>query len=282
MVHPVRLHAVNKYRQLISAANPGLILILVDQSLSMNQAFGPETRASEAAAAVNRVIYEIQQASQAGQRIRDRCYVGVVGYGATVKGLVGGMISQVASSAKEYRPVRRKVSDGDGGLTEIDWSMPVWVDPFAKNGTPMDEAFDLAHKLVSAWVKNHPDCFPPVVINITDGMPNDLQNGGDGSRTRAAARRLLGLHTSDGDVLLFNAHICDGQLGEIVLPTHVPEAADVYAQFLFDISSRIPDPLLDTARNVGFDTRAGARGFVFDARPETLVRLLTFGSKPMT
>jgi hypothetical protein len=280
MSHLIK-HSRDEYRQLISAANPGLILILVDQSSSMNGDYGKGTKASAAADAVNMVIYDIQKASQAGRRISDRCYLGVIGYGATVEGLMGGMISQVASTHKEIRRTRRTVSDGAGGVMEVDWSTPIWIYPRGENGTPMDEAFVLAHRAVSGWIREHPNCFPPVVINITDGVPNDMQNGGGGAKTRAAARSLLDLRTTDGGVLLFNAHISDTDQGELLMPGHLPIYADEYARFLMEISSTIPAPLLQKAQNAGFDAHPGARGLVFNARPETLVQLLTFGSTPM-
>lgn len=275
--------ALSQYRQLISSANPGLILILVDQSESMKERYGSqnESKAAVAASAVNRVIYEIQQASQSGQRIRDRCFVGVIGYGEEVKPVVGGMISVVAESPREVRLIKRQVSDGKGGLSEIDLHMPIWVQEAAANGTPMAEAFDTAADLIEDWIGGHPSSFPPVVINITDGMPNDLQQGGDGSETRAAVHRLMQLETSDGPTLLFNAHISSDDSEELIVPATLPPSADQFAQFLFNLSSLIPPQLAATAGNAGFKPQSGSRGFAYNAKPETLIRLLTFGSASM-
>jgi hypothetical protein len=275
--------ALSQYRQLISSANPGLILILVDQSESMKERYGAknESKAAVAASAVNQVIYEIQQASQSGQRIRDRCFVGVVGYGEEVKPVVGGMISVVAESPREVRVVKRDVSDGKGGLSEIDLHMPIWVQEAAANGTPMAEAFDTAADLIEDWIGGHPNSFPPVVINITDGMPNDLQQGGDGSATRAAVQRLMQLETSDGPTLLFNAHISSDDAAELIVPATLPASADQFAQFLFSLSSLIPRQLAASAVNAGFNPQSGSRAFAYNAKPETLIRLITFGSASM-
>jgi hypothetical protein len=273
--------ATSHYRQLISTATPGLILVLVDQSESMKEQYGGRSKASTAASAVNRVIYEIQQASQSGGRIKDRCFVGVIGYGKKVEGIVGGLISTVAEQPLEIRLEKRKVADGQGGFTEIDWRMPIWVEERAENGTPMDEAFDTAGDLIEDWIGGHGNSFPPVVVNITDGVPNDMQQGGNGEGTRAAAKRLLDLETADGPVLLFNAHISSDDRGEVVLPATLPPSADQFSRFLFELSSPIPPQLMATASNAGLNPKPGSRGFAYNAKPETLIKLLTFGSASM-
>ena len=263
------------YAKKIGTDNPGVIVILLDQSASMAVA-APDGRpkSEHAALAVNRVIYEIQEASQAGASIKPRCLVGVVGYGPEVGPVASGMINDLAASPRRWDTLRRKESDGAGGLVEVEFKMPVWVDPVAANGTPMAEAFAEAHRvLATGWLPGHPDSFPPIVINITDGEPNDP------AAAAAEARRLMSLATSDGPVLLFNVHVSsNGRAGETALPSSGDGLADAYARFLFDISSPLPDALVAEAEKVGFAPRPGARGFVFNASPESLVKLLTFGS----
>ena len=50
------------------------------------------------------------------------------------------------------------------------------------------------------------------------------------------------------------------------------------ANFLFDISTALPETLANRAKDVGFNVQSGSRGFVFNADAETLVRILNFGS----
>ncbi|HEY0021745.1 MAG TPA: vWA domain-containing protein [Longimicrobium sp.] len=265
------------YTQKIGANNPGVILLLVDQSGSMSDDFqGHGPKSAAAALAVNRVIYEIQEASQAGEYIKDRCMVGVIGYGARVVPIAAGMISELAAQPKRVEQLQKKIGDGAGGLVEIQIEMPVWVDPVSENGTPMAEAFGVAHDLLlKSWIPAHPDSFPPVVINITDGEPNDMD------AARAQARRLMQLRTSDGNLLLFNAHISSKHSVEARLPHSPTQLPDKYANFLFDISSPLPDTLMGEAEKVGFSPQTGARAYVFNAGPETLIKLLTFGSSAM-
>jgi hypothetical protein len=263
-----------QYRQKINVANPGVILILVDQSQSMSDGFqGLATKAAQAALAVNRTVYEIQEASQAGAKIKDRCMVGIIGYGNGVVPIASGMISSLAASPRRVDVIKRKISDGAGGLIDVDFNMPVWVDPVAENGTPMAEAFDRARRLLEdSWIPNRRDSFPPIVLNITDGEPNDID------QAREAARRLMNTATNDGNTLLFNAHISGKKAVEVLLPSSETEVPDAFARFLFEISSVLPEPLLSEARKFDFAPKDGARAFVFNAEPQTLIKLLSFGS----
>lgn len=263
------------YAKKIGTDNPGVIVLLIDQSASMADAASDgKPKAEHAALAVNRVIYEIQEASQAGASIKPRCMVGIVGYGADVGAVASGMINDLAANPKRVEKLKRKEPDGAGGLVEVEFNMPIWVDPVADNGTPMAEAFAEAHRVLSnGWLPSHPDSFPPIVINITDGEPND------DAAAAAEARRLMSLQTSDGGVLLFNVHVsANGKAGETALPSSDAGLADAYARFLFDISSPLPDALVAEAEKVGFAPQPGARGFIFNATPESLIKLLTFGS----
>lgn len=263
------------YQKKIGTDNPGVIVLLIDQSASMSDAASDgKSKAEHAALAVNRVIYELQEASQQGAITKPRCMVGIVGYGAQVGAVASGMIDELAANPKRVDKLKRKESDGAGGLVEVDFNMPVWVDPVADSSTPMAEAFKEAIRVLSnGWMPSHPDSFPPIVINITDGEPDDP------AAAEAEAVRLMDLQTSDGNVLLFNVHVSAARHGgETALPSSRAGLADEYARFLFDISSPLPDALLAEAEKVGFAPEAGARGFIFNASPESLIKLLTFGS----
>ena len=61
-----------------------------------------------------------------------------------------------------------------------------------------------AKEYLKAFLGVQANCYPPLVINITDGHPTD----GD---PREAAKELRELASRDGKVLMFNAHISDKQ-----------------------------------------------------------------------
>lgn len=261
------------YQEQLSRAKPGLIIIMIDQSGSMSDSYANSTKAKFAALAVNRVIEEIILSCSSGSAIKDRCYVAVVGYGARVDILFLEKVSDLAENT-DTETLKKKVSDGAGGLVEVDEMIRVFVKPTASGGTPMAEGFQEAYKGVEKFVANNPNSFPPIVINITDGEPNSFDTA------TTEAKKLAQLQTTDGNVIIMNAHISTVSAGKIELPSsNSGFSVDKFANFLFDISSVLPDTLAESAKNAGFNVQPGARGFVFNADAETLIKLLNFGSQ---
>jgi hypothetical protein len=275
------------YNQEISRANPGYLVILIDQSFSMCYPYGSAgTKAKECATAVNRVLRETVLACTDGEDIKNSCDISVLGYGkvnnAAANAFSGNLASKPVVSVKELTEnclrvenIKRKVSDGAGGLVEIDDQFPIWIEPAAVGETPMTEAFSMASELVSNWIEEHKSSFPPVVINITDGEANSLASA------KAAAEQLSHLETEDGKTLLLNAHISGGSELEVILPSSSEQLpkGDNYAQFLFDISSELPPPMLERAAASGLTPAAYSKGFVYKAKLETMIQLLEIGTK---
>jgi hypothetical protein len=264
------------YSKMLSRLEPGLIVILLDQSGSMSDPFqGGKSKAEFAALAVNKIISEIIELCTSGTVIKDRCTLAVVGYGnPDAKLLFIKKVSELAKNTKTMT-LKKKISDGAGGLVEIDEILRVFVDPIASSGTPMAEAFQQAYMGVEKFIVKHPDSFPPIVINITDGEPN----GNDFNKATTEAKKIAQLGTTDGKVIVMNAHIANASAGKIELPnSNAGFAGNKFAEFLYDISTVLPAPLAAQAKVAGFNVLAGAKGFVFNADAETLIKLLVFGT----
>ncbi len=260
------------YQEQLSSSKPGLIIIMLDQSGSMSDRYAGSTKANFAALAVNRVIAEIITACTIGDEIRDRCYVAVIGYSGSVDVMFLDKVSDLANNPNTTT-VKKQVSDGAGGLVTVDEIVRVFVNDKACGGTAMTEAFQQAYKGADKFISNNPSSFPPIVINITDGEPNDINTAA------TEANKLAQLKTSDGNVIVMNAHISTASAGKIELPSNnAGFSGNQFANFLFDISTVLPDTLANRAKEVGFNVESGFRGFVFNADAETLIRILNFGS----
>jgi hypothetical protein len=274
------------YSKLISTAEPGCVLLLIDQSSSMSDPFGGvpgSSKAEECAKAVNRVIREVVISCSSGETIKPRCYVGVIGYGGSgTRSIFGGALAgrqlvrvdEVGAAPLGVRSIQQKVPDGAGGLVEQTVPFPYWIGATADGGTPMQDAFSMARTTLQTWISEHGSSFPPVVINVTDGEPNEAESA------RAQAHALLELRTGDGPVLLLNAHISTVAGRPICLPGSEQGLPDQFAKFLFGLSSVLPDSLRASARAQGFVVETGSRGFLYNADAEALIRLLAFGSNP--
>jgi hypothetical protein len=275
--------AAMPYTAEISRTNPTCFLFLVDQSSSMMEPFGGQgdKKKSEGVAdALNRLLQNLVLKCAKSEGIRDYFYVGIIGYGGKVgSGLGGNLAGQtlVPVSAIAANPLRveqrtRKVDDGAGGLIEQKFKFPVWFEATTAGRTPMCGALALAKQYLEMFLGRFPKCYPPLVVNITDGMSTD----GD---PLEAAKAVQALQTPDGNTLLFNAHISAHQARPVEFPATEDVLPDNFARLLFRMSSQLPPRLLDAARAEGFTGMPGTRGFVFNADLVSVIRFLDIGTR---
>jgi hypothetical protein len=182
-------------------------------------------------------------------------------------------VSDIANQPARIEERTKKVDDGAGGLVDQTIKFPIWFDAVASGGTPMCAALSRAQGLLSSWLAQHPECFPPIVINITDGESTD----GDPSDIATSVRDLS---SSDGNVLLFNLHLSSSRATPIEFPDNEAGLPDQYAQLLFRLSSALPDYMRSIAQQEGFTASEGTRGFVFNADIVSVIRFLDIGTRP--
>ncbi|GIK72545.1 MAG: hypothetical protein BroJett021_15330 [Chloroflexota bacterium] len=273
------------YQAEISRSNPSCFLFLIDQSGSMEDPFaGGESSRRKAdllADAINRLLQNLVIKCAKEEGIRDYFHVGVIGYGARVGPALGGQlagrelvpISDIGNLPARIEERKKKVEDGAGGLVEQTIRFPIWFDPVYHGATPMCQALTLAHDILARWLPQHPDSFPPIVINITDGEATD----GDPS-TAADALRSLG--ASDGNVLLFNVHLSSKGARPIEFPASADQLPDQHAQLMFELSSPLTPYMRTVAQQEGYTVAEGSRGFVFNADMISVIKFLDIGTRP--
>ncbi len=273
------------YTAEISRTNPSCFLFLIDRSGSMEDAFGTgstqRTKADGVADAINRLLQNLVIKCAKSEGVRDYYHAGVIGYGSSVdlafSGALSGRelvpISEIADHPARIEERTKKVDDGAGGLVDETVKFPVWFDASARGGTPMCAALKRAATILEGWMADHPDCFPPIVINITDGESTD----GDPTE---AAESIRHIESSDGPVLLFNVHISSHAGTPIEFPDSDLHLPDDYAKLLFRTSSMLPRYMQSAANQEGYEVSDGARGFVFNADMVSVIRFLDIGTRP--
>ena len=271
------------YTAEISRTNPTCFLFLVDQSSSMLEPFGgnpDKSKADGLADAINRLFQNLILKCAKSEGIRDYFHIGVISYGGKIlPGLSGKLsgkplvpISELADNPIRVEERKRWADDGAGGVFEQTFKFPVWFEPRPTGRTPMCEAIQLAQTYMEIFVAQHPTAYPPMVINITDGMPTD-------GNPLEAAKELRTLATNDGNVLLFNAHLSEKKLHPIEFPANEDGFPDDFARLLFRMSSVLPPKLLEAALADGHKVKDGSRGFVFNADLVSIIRFLDLGTK---
>jgi hypothetical protein len=237
------------------------------------------TKAHVVADALNRLLAELTVKCGKDEGVRDYFHVGVIGYGASVGPALGGAlsgqqlvpISHIADAPSRLEERQKRVPDGAGGLVEQSVTFPIWVDPVANGTTPMCEALRQASEIVRGFVGERPGCFPPVVLNLTDGEPTD----GD---PQEAAAALTSAASNDGNVLLFNLHVSSDGARTVSFPSSV-DGLGPHAARLFGISSVLPEHMRMAAAEQGFQTNSATRGFVYNADVTMLIQFLDIGTQ---
>lgn len=273
------------YTAEISRQNPSCFLFLIDQSGSMaDQLSGQGRSKAEAVAdAIHRLLSNLVIKCAKSEGIRNYYHVGAIGYGKTVGSAFSGKladrelipISEIANNPARIEVRTRKIDDGAGGLVNQVVKFPVWLDPIAVGGTPMRETFEKAHHIITQWLRQHPHCFPPTIIHITDGESTD----GD---PKEEMMKLTNLSSSDGRVLLFNLHISSlSHARTLEFPNHSEGLPDQYAQMLFETASPLTQFMISIASNeYGLKVSQQARGFVLNGDLSLIITALDIGTRP--
>ncbi|MGH7950918.1 MAG: VWA domain-containing protein [Limisphaerales bacterium] len=271
------------YTAEISRGNPTCFVFLIDQSSSMNAPFGAgegnQKKSEGVATAMNRLLGNIVDTCSKSEGIRDWFHVAVIGYGGKVgSAFLGALenrslvpISQIADSPIVEERNKERVDD-TGEIVKEKVKFRIWIKATSTGGTPMCQALGEAQILVKGWLDQHPKCFPPIIINITDGESTD----GDPTTVAEEIRRLK---SDDGEVLLFNIHLSDKKAATIEYPSSEAGLADQFAQQLFRMSSVLPDSMLNLAKEKGMNVSTGSRGFVFNADMVSVIKFLNTGTQ---
>lgn len=271
------------YSAQISRTNPACLLFLIDQSGSMaNQIPGSKAQAkAEAVAdAINRLLQNVVLRSAKADGIRDYFHVGVIGYGNGIKAGLGGKIpfeilipiSRLGDYPLRVETRTNLTLDGAGSIVEKKVKYPIWYEPEANGKTPMREALAAAGLAIKEFIDKFPSSFPPIVLNLTDGMSSD-------GNPQENARLIRSLSTTDGATLLFNLLISS----ELALADYFPASEDGFinncSRLLFRMSSELPPKMWEAAKAEGHDIKPKARGVVINADPTAIVRFLDIGTR---
>ena len=244
-----------------------------------------KSKASNVADTINRFLQNLVIKCSKSEGVRDYFYVGMIGYGQDNKvitafeGDLRGKelvpISEIALHPLEIEEREQKVDDGNGGTVMQRIKFPIWLNPIADGSTPMNEAFGLVNKIITNWLSQNPNSFPPVIIHITDGESTD----GDPS---SAMTSLMNQVSNDGNTLLFNLHLSSGgHPTPILFPGNSEGLPDQYAKLLYQNSSPLTPNMLAVAKEeYGMGSLNNARGFVFNGDMTSIIAALDIGTRP--
>lgn len=159
-----------------------------------------------------------------------------------------------------------------------------FISPKASGTTPMAEAFALASSVVDDWINKTNvskangkirGVPAPIVVNITDGDPNDM------TTAEQKAKELMSKKTDGGNVVLLNLHLSEGSR-DVTKQFPVNESDldnNDRSKFLFGISSQLDENMVKVAWSKGLETaKIGSRGLMVNASGADISKFIAFGS----
>jgi len=248
-----------------------------------------------AATAINEVLYDLSlRACMKDDSVIDRVHLGIFAYGDervewALPGLPEGKGWVAADDWVPNFSRIEKVDVGEDGGRVIQREIPIWVEAQADGSTPMCTAFGMAAEVVGRHIQDYPDSFPPIVINITDGMPTDTSAplpqtydedwAPDWGDVERAAGEITSQGCDDGRTLLLNIHITPNKSdGSLLFPERVPPGSHESIRGMMSISSVLPANMVLEGRRNGHDLSEGAKGLIMNADRTMLSQFLRIGT----
>jgi hypothetical protein len=290
------------YSQTLSRQYPGLFVILLDQSESMIQEdANGMSKAKIVTTYVNIIIQkmiEIAQVDEFAGRRKNYAYVSILGYNDNVYPLLTSP-TPMSLPDLDDKPLgiianEKLIPDASGKIAKrVKEKIRVWVKPHASGQTDMTLAFEEAERVIRDWLDTPPEaieqapdgqtqkprseCFPPILINITDAKHNGPRDPSD------VINRISQMGTDYGQVLIYNCHFTHENAKPCFFPATLNElqqyTSERQAGRMFEMSSKLPNILTDKAEKYWRrPIPQGSRCFIYNADPDVLLRFLQWGT----
>ena len=288
---PQQLQTKNAYTARVDREHPTAFIFLIDQSVSMRRLTtfnGEDMTLSEAVARiVNSQVNELVERCVKSNETRHYFDIAMIGYGEEAYSAWNGALEGrdfVTPEEIRDNPFLKKMVKEEvrtrKGVTVKEVEKKQWMTAHHDGSwTRMDKAFKRAEGLLDTWMRQHhdKDCYPPTIINITDGEYNGVTH----DAMLQLANQLKSMFTNDGNVLLFNIHIVPNHAEAVVFPATVGELnGDGYGERLFNLSSLLPLNYNDQMRTIFGDKQPDVRyrAMGVNAGMERLVKMMKIGT----
>ena len=279
------------YTAQITRNTPTAFIFLIDQSVSMQKyttLYGEEMPMAEAVARiVNHQLNELVLRCVKGSETRDYYDIAIIGYGENAysgwKGELEGRDFVKPSELKEHpykKITTKKETRTRKGVKVVEIEEVQWIEAEATEGwTRVHHAFEKAKGLLDEWMEKHhdKDCYPPTIINITDGE----FNGATKEYVLQQANELKSMFTNDGNVILFNIHISANKAVCVTCPASKDEVSfSSLATTMYEMSSLLPMRYSDRIADLRKDGTPNNRyrAMSINADMSTLIQLMDIGT----
>ncbi len=288
---PQQMQGKKAYTARVDREHPTAFIFLIDQSVSMRRLTtfnGEDMTLSEAVARiVNSQLNELVERCVKNNETRHYFDIAMIGYGTEAYSAWNGSLAgrdfvtpeEIRDNPYQKKMVREEVRTRKG-ITKKEVERKQWMTARHDGSwTHMDKALRRAEGLLENWMREHhdQDCYPPTVINITDGV----YNGTTHEEMQQQANLLKSMFTNDGNVLFFNIHVVPGHAESVVFPATVSELnGNGYGERLFAMSSLLPLNYNEQIRSLFGDRQTDIRYHAMGVNTgmERLVKMMRIGT----
>lgn len=204
---------MEKYINCFTRKNPGLIIFIVDQSESMNTLYEDGRSFAEVVSeSVNKSILKLTSRFTSGTQIKDSVYVAIITHGGIENAQLHRIdkISQLINTPLRVEKYNKTISDGAGCMIELDFDIPIIIEPEAKGISNITKSFDIAYKIIQSWrdgfeyKSNCRDkCADPIPIVINFASEDIICD----AELMQSTNRIKGIELDDGNPMILNC-IC--------------------------------------------------------------------------
>lgn len=286
---------MNTHNAIVTRNTPSAFVYLLDISGSMSEniLFEGENMTKNDALnkIVNTTIHETILRCRNYDKYNDYFDIAVLGYqGDIVSNLLEpytgkegfSTINEIINSpidTKTYNYTRTK-PDGTNFISQRNITQYIKTEPYGT--TPMRKALEYTHSLLQKWVAEHKGrkCFPPVVINITDGEMSDATE----REMVNASQKIKRLATENGNVLFFTVHLSSQkELTPIIFPSSHEQLPGIKKiKLMYDMSSDLPkafhESIIGAMPEVDLNSLENAKAMCYNTPIDSLTRILEIGS----
>lgn len=286
-----QLQSKNAYTARVDREHPTAFIFLIDQSVSMKRITtfnGEDMTLSEAVARiVNAQINELVERCVKNNETRHYFDIAMIGYGEEAYSAWNGSLEgrdfvtpeEIRNNPFRKITVKEEVRTRKGiSIKEVERKQ--WMTS-RHDGTwmHMHKALKRAEGLVEDWLRDHKgkDCYPPTVINITDGQYNHVTD----AEMQQLSNELKSMFTNDGNVLFFNIHIVPDMAESVVFPASADELNDNgWGERLYNMSSLLPLNYNEQIRSIFGDKQTDIRYHAMGVNTgmERLVKMMRIGT----
>jgi hypothetical protein len=211
----------------ISSAKPVFVIIILDQSSRMKELFKDGlSKGMYQYRLVNKFLNELIFRNVAGDKIKDRFFISVIGHSNDKANEIrSGYLSSFADSPLRIEKEKEKVSDGIGGLVEIDIEEAIYVDGIFMGGENQLEVFKLTQNKIKDWIEQKGYC-STLIVNISGGFTADWKE----TTTRINDMKAM---VNNSDRLLFFNLLLDSNNRNLLFPTFEEVAQVSFTNLLY-------------------------------------------------